>query len=752
MPKRRSRPVAAFDPTVEAARPQFASASSSSDASPHRRPRGGGESAWGAGAEHAREKKKKPQQQQQQAPGAAPAVGDLRLVKEGRFVYPASIVAVLDQKREQFRVHFIGWHSSRDEEVGGSSSATLVPDTAQSRSKCAAAIAQIDLLKSALPDEVNLCVKRDGRLYDCRIMETAIRPPQPSKDPAVMHYLQWTARQDKPSSQQTSSRRSNSAAPAEWNEWYQRTTLDIVEGAEAVVPPAAAAAVGGKGKAKAADHSRKRKMGSEIENPQKDLTEGTVVWASLPNFPPWPATVSMPVTEGQVQEAQRHKHKHFLLFFGPPQYEFVPEAQIRLLIETPEQLREMSTQGVALEDKDYKAALKSVSEMELTKEIVSDDSDTPEKAAKPARPAKQAKTAAPPKPKAPAPPKPKAAAPPKPRAPALPKQKAAAPAKPSADSASGAAEVGCQCGKTFGSVQARSAHKQFCPKRAKKAAPAAAAPIASADIDRDDIFGASSSSARVEAALARSAAYASRASGYAAAAPVHAPAAPMRANPAAQFRLVQTESSFSRKGGKVWMKTVVAQTAAGREPQLVESTFSTHAAPDVAAKGGPFLLRNVGRLSKVRGTSGAQKSGSNIGPRPPPPATQPPPLQQMQAATDAAEMSLLKDNPAILMEKWLRENLDNPYPHEAYKLLFEKRTGAVLDRGAGDDHEFLGVGESCMRPITIRTEAAMFRARAVSPPVPDGWMVKCRIYQVQVSTIQHATRWSLRFIGSRGLA
>ena len=69
------------------------------------------------------------------------------------------------------------------------------------------------------------------------------------------------------------------------------------------------------------------------------------------------------------------------------------------------------------------------------------------------------------------------------------------------------------------------------------------------------------------------------------------------------------------------------------------------------------------------------------------------------------------------------------------KTLFEKRTGAVLDRGAGDDHEFLGVGESCMRPITIRTEAAMFRARAANPPVPDGWMVKCRIYQVQVWNI-----------------
>ena len=55
-----------------------------------------------------------------------------------------------------------------------------------------------------------------------------------------------------------------------------------------------------------------------------------------------------------------------------------------------------------------------------------------------------------------------------------------------------------------------------------------------------------------------------------------------------------------------------------------------------------------------------------------------------------------------------------------------------------------------MRPITIKTEAAMFRARAVSPPMPDGWTVKCRIYQVQVSTIQNATRWSLRFIGSRG--
>ena len=64
---------------------------------------------------------------------------------------------------------------------------------------------------------------------------------------------------------------------------------------------------------------------------------------------------------------------------------------------------------------------------------------------------------------------------------------------------------------------------------------------------------------------------------------------------------------------------------------------------------------------------------------------------------------------------------------------FEAATGARVVMAAGDDHEFLTVGEARMDPITRRTEAAMLRARAADPPVPEHAMVACRVYTVIVN-------------------
>ena len=88
------------------------------------------------------------------------------------------------------------------------------------------------------------------------------------------------------------------------------------------------------------------------------------------------------------------------------------------------------------------------------------------------------------------------------------------------------------------------------------------------------------------------------------------------------------------------------------------------------------------------------------------------------------------------------------FSSDAKKAEFESRVGALLDRAAGDDHEFMTVGEACMQPITRRTEAAMFCARSAVPPVPDSWMIKCRLYQVQIMNIliasgKEATRMQL---------
>ena len=72
------------------------------------------------------------------------------------------------------------------------------------------------------------------------------------------------------------------------------------------------------------------------------------------------------------------------------------------------------------------------------------------------------------------------------------------------------------------------------------------------------------------------------------------------------------------------------------------------------------------------------------------------------------------------------------FKDEGAKQRFEKRTRCKLERAGGDDHEFMTIGEACMKPLTKRTEAAMFRAKAAVPPVPDGMAIKCRLYQLQI--------------------
>jgi hypothetical protein len=61
---------------------------------------------------------------------------------------------------------------------------------------------------------------------------------------------------------------------------------------------------------------------------------------------------------------------------------------------------------------------------------------------------------------------------------------------------------------------------------------------------------------------------------------------------------------------------------------------------------------------------------------------------------------------------------------------FEQQTGLVLARAAGGEHQ--GLSEAAMNPLTRRTEAAMLRARSAVPPVPEGMMIKCRMYQGQI--------------------
>ena len=63
------------------------------------------------------------------------------------------------------------------------------------------------------------------------------------------------------------------------------------------------------------------------------------------------------------------------------------------------------------------------------------------------------------------------------------------------------------------------------------------------------------------------------------------------------------------------------------------------------------------------------------------------------------------------------------------------RLGAHVERAGGDDHEKIGDMEGVVKTITRRTEMSMYRAKSCVEPVPDGMMVKCRIYTA--STMNH---------------
>ena len=73
----------------------------------------------------------------------------------------------------------------------------------------------------------------------------------------------------------------------------------------------------------------------------------------------------------------------------------------------------------------------------------------------------------------------------------------------------------------------------------------------------------------------------------------------------------------------------------------------------------------------------------------------------------------------------------------------EKKVGAIIERAGGDDHEFMSIGEACMNPLTRRVESSMFRAKSAEPPVPDGQMLNCRLYELQIMNMNIATGESM---------
>ena len=69
---------------------------------------------------------------------------------------------------------------------------------------------------------------------------------------------------------------------------------------------------------------------------------------------------------------------------------------------------------------------------------------------------------------------------------------------------------------------------------------------------------------------------------------------------------------------------------------------------------------------------------------------------------------------------------------EHARVRLQMRLKVLVVPAAGDDHEFIGAREGTTAPLTRRTEAAMLRAKSAVPPVPDGLMIKCRMYQLAI--------------------